>query len=167
MAISGIEKRIKAAKTALNAKADLLKHKLQLKRLGANDFKAERLELIQQADGQLAELDPKDKADKKKITALNKDKQALAAQITRTDVTLTEIGGQLSEEETRRLILKKIYDSARTELDRYLTAEKRALVQAVENLWDKYALSDRKLEAARTETLGALNDFLCGLRYFA
>ena len=33
------------------------------------------------------------------------------------------------------------------ELDRYLNAEKRDLVQAVENLWDKYAVSSRQLES--------------------
>ena len=33
------------------------------------------------------------------------------------------------------LILKKIYDIARAELDRYINAEKRELVRAIENLW--------------------------------
>ena len=51
------------------------------------------------------------------------------------------IGGQISETNARRLILKKIYDVARAELDRYLNVEKRVLVRAVEKLWEKYAMS--------------------------
>ena len=59
----------------------------------------------------------------------------------RTDAVLEAIGGQISEADARRLILKKIYDIARTELDRYLNAEKRVLVRVVENLWEKYAIA--------------------------
>ncbi|OGG55591.1 MAG: hypothetical protein A3F84_20680 [Candidatus Handelsmanbacteria bacterium RIFCSPLOWO2_12_FULL_64_10] len=166
-AITAIEKRIKDLKTTLKARADELELKLQLKRLGSDDFKAESRELIQQADAQLAGLDPKDKTDNRKITAINKDKETLVARIARTDAILSEIGGQLSEEEARRLILKKIYDIARTELERYLNAEKRVITQAVENLWDKYAVSSRSLEAEREETLKTLDDFLKGLEYHA
>ena len=54
---------------------------------------------------------------------------------------LKVIGGQISEADARRLILKKIYDIARAELDRYLNAEKRVLVRVVENLWEKYAIA--------------------------
>ena len=65
----------------------------------------------------------------------------------------------------RRLILKKIYDIARAELDRYLNAEKRRLIAVVENLWAKYAVSSRQLEDARSETLKSLESFLEGLKY--
>ena len=163
--INGIETRIKEAKTALNARVDSLTHRLQLKRLGVDDFETESLLLIQQADSQLVQLDPKNKADKKKISAINKDKKTLIARIAKTDAMLMEIGGELSEEKARQLILKKIYDIARTELDRYLIAEMRVLVQAVENLWDKYSLSAERLEVARSETLTALSGFLAGLGY--
>ena len=57
-------------------------------------------------------LDPDNKDDKKKIAALNKDKAALEARLAKTDALLTAIGGQLTEEEARRLILKKLYDLA-------------------------------------------------------
>jgi type I restriction enzyme M protein len=164
-AITAIEKRIKDIKTTLTAKADGLELKLQLKRLGGDDFKAENRELIKQADAQLAVLDPKDKTDKRKVIALNKDKKTLVARIARTDATLTEIGGQLSEKEARRLILKKIYDIARTQLDRYLNAEKRVLVRGVENLWDKYAASNQVIETERETTLKAVAQFLSALGY--
>ncbi len=64
------------------------------------------------------------------------------------------------------MILKKLYDIAHSELNRYLNAEKRGLIVAVENLWDKYAVSSRKLEEARGETLVILDGFLGGLGYY-
>ena len=164
-AIIGIEKRIKEAKAVLKAKSDELALKLQLKRLGGDEFKDESRDLIGQADVALAKLDAANKDDKKKLAALNKDKAALVARIAKTDAILAAIGGRLTEEQARCLILKKLYDLASGELTRYLNAEKRGLVAAVENLWDKYAVSSRDLEAERTETLKKLDEFLKGLEY--
>ena len=78
---------------------------------------------------------------------------------------LKATGGQISEADARRLILNKIYDITRAELDRYLNEENRVLVRAVENLWEKYAVSRRALEAARAEAVHTLDSFLEGLRY--
>lgn len=164
-AIKVIEKRIKDAKAEHRLKQAELEFKLELKRLGADDLKAETTALIKQADARLAELDPKKKADKKTITALNKDKDALLARLTRVDAVLKEIGGQIKEEDARRLILKKIYDIARSELDRYLNAEKRIVVQGIENVWDKYAVAADALEYQRTATLATMGGFLSGLGY--
>ena len=164
-AIKAIEKRIKDAKATLKEKAVELEFKLELKRLGADDFKAETQSLIAQADVRLAELDPKKNADKKTITALGKDKEALNARMARTDAVLEAIGGQISETDARRLIVKKNYDFARTVLDRYLNAEKRVLVRVVENLWEKYAVSVESINADRAVTLETLDAFLCGLGY--
>ncbi|MBC2702053.1 MAG: type I restriction-modification system subunit M [ANME-2 cluster archaeon] len=163
--IKAIEKRIKESKAALKSKTDELELKLQLKRLGGDDFKIETQELIQQVGAQLANLDSNNKVDKKKITALNKDKAVLEARLAKTDGILTTIGGQLTEEESRRLILNKLYDLGHHELNRYLNAEKRGLVKVVENLWDKYAVSSCELESERTQTLKELDGFLSGLGY--
>ena len=144
-----------------------MEFKLELKRLGADDFKAETQALIAQADDRLAGLDPKKKADKKTITALHKDKEALNARLARTDAVLKSIGGQISEADARRLILKKIYDIARAELDRYLNAEKRVLVRVVENLWEKYAIAADALEEQQATTLTTMRGFLTGLGYIS
>ena len=164
-AIKAIEKRIKDAKADLKTKTDELALKLQLKRLGGDEFKAESLELIRQVEAQLADLDPGKKTDKRKIAALDKDKAALKARLAKTDGILAAIGGQLTETEARELILKKIYDLVTNELNRYLNAEKRWLIATVENLWDKYAISSRELESQRAETLMTLDGFLKGLGY--
>jgi len=89
----------------------------------------------------------------------------LEERLAKTDAILTAIGGRLTEEDARRLILKKLYDLVEAELNRYLNAEKRALVRIVENFWDKYAVSSRQLEAERSETLKTLDGFLQGLGY--
>jgi type I restriction enzyme M protein len=164
-AIKAIEKRIKDNKATLKTKTDELELKLQLKRLGGDDFKIEGQELIRQVDAQLTNLDSNNKIDKKKITALNKDKTVLEARLAKTDGILAVIGGQLAEEESRSLILKKLYDLAYNELNRYLNAEKRELIQVVEKLWEKYAVFSRELESERTQTLQTLDGFLKGLGY--
>ncbi len=164
-ALKEIEKRIKDAKARLKAKTDELVLKLELKRLGGDDFKAENLQLAKQVDGRIAELDPEDKSEKRRITALKKDKTALEARIARTDGLLTEIGGQITQEQARQLILKKIYDIAHGELNRYLSAEKRALTAGIENLWDKYAVANEQLEKARQDTVEQLTEYLVDLGY--
>ena len=139
--------------------------KIQLKRLGGEGFKAESRGLIQQIEDQLANLDPRDKSDKGKINALNKDKTVLEERIAKTDAILETINGQLTDDEAKHLILKKLYDIASTELERYLNAEMRSLVSGIENLWNKYATSSQKIEEARKATVERLDNFLKGLGY--
>jgi type I restriction enzyme M protein len=163
--ITLLEKRIKESKTQLKVLTDEIELKLQLKRLGDADFKAENQQLLQQVGAKIAELDPAKKEDKKKLNALQKDHAALEARLAKTDALFSQIGGKLTDEEAKTLILKKLHDLATHELNRYLNAAKRQLIQSVENLWDKYAVSSRALETERTETLMALDEFLTGLGY--
>lgn len=164
-AIAKLEKRIKDLKTKLRAKEGELELKLRLKRVGAEEFTTETQALIRQVEEQLAKLDPNHKDDKKKVTALNKDKAALEARLKRVDDLMTEIGGQLTPEEAKTLILKKLYDWAKEQLTRYLNAAKRHLVALVEKLWDKYGVSSQQLEAEREGTLKTLNEYLSKLGY--
>ena len=166
MVIKAIEKRIREAKATLKENAAELNFKIELKRIGGAEFKTESQALIAQADARLAELDLNKKADKKAITSLNKDKEALSVRVAQVDAALKAIGGQISEAEARHLILKKISDISRVELDRYLDAENRALLGALENLWEKYSISTRLLDSDRAKTLKALDDYLVGLGYY-
>ena len=163
--LKAIETRIKKARATLKDKSAELKLKLQFKRLGNQDYQAETQALLKQVEARLADLDPENKADKKKITALNNDKKALAKRIAHADALLAQIGGQISEDEARELILTKLYDIAHSELERYLNAEKRSLVLGVENLWDKYAASVEDIEKRREATTAKLKDFLGILGY--
>ena len=78
---------------------------------------------------------------------------------------LADIGGQLTDDQAKMLILKKLHDLAKAELQRYLNAEKRQLVAALENLWSKYAVSSKGLEDERSKTLKTLDAFMAGLGY--
>lgn len=160
-----LENRIKKLKAEFKEGQAGLALKLSLKRLGAEKEKAETEALIRSTDEQLEDLDPKDKTDSRKINALNHDKAALEQRLTRIEAMMAEIGGQLTPEKAKTLILKKLYDLTNGQLARYLNAEKRALIAVVENLWDKYAVSSRELEEEREETLKALDGFLGGLGY--
>lgn len=91
----------------------------------------------------------------------------LEARLLRVDDLLEKIGGQLTTEEAKVLILQKLYDWVREQLTRYLNGAKRSLIAVVENLWDKYAVASQELEAEREETLAELNEFLSKLGYLA
>ncbi len=98
-------------------------------------------------------------------TSRTKDQEILQAKLDRLDTLFATIGGIIKPEEAQRLILKKHFDLINDQLQRYLNAEKRALVAAYENLFDKYFISARHLEAQRNETMAELNDFLTQLNY--
>jgi type I restriction enzyme M protein len=164
-AIKDLEKAIKEAKAEGKHLTDELAHKLLLKRIGDTNFKIETQALLDQIDAQLNALDPEAKADKRAITALTKDKATLQERLDATAALLESIDGQLTEEQARALILKKLHDIVSQELERYLNAEKRALIAGIEKLWDKYAVSSQQLETDREATLGQLNGFLSGLGY--
>jgi type I restriction enzyme M protein len=136
-----------------------------LKRVGSDDFTAETKRLLSQVDDEVAGLDPENKDEKKKIARLQKDKAALAARLSKIDAILAGIGGKLTDEQSKTLILKKLFDLATNQLNRYLNAEKRVLIDAVDNLWDKYAVSGRALESARVDTLKTLDGIVSGLGY--
>lgn len=164
-AVKEVEARVKKHRSEQKERKSHLIEKLALKRAGGDAALTESHSLITQTTKRMAELDPTNKADKRKLNALIKDKAALEARIARTGALLAAMGGQLTAEEARTLILKKIDDLAKAELTRYLDAETRALTARVENLWDKYAISSRTLEATRGETLKALSGMLARLGY--
>ncbi len=164
-AIATLEKTIKEVKATLKVLGDELDFKILLKRQGADEVKAESQQLLATIKAQLATLNEAKKDEKKQITALRKDQAALTARIQRADQVLADMGGQLTDEQAKTLILKKLHDLATTELHRYLNAEKRQLIAALENLWAKYAVSSRTLEAERSKTLQTLDAFMAGLGY--
>lgn len=159
------ENQLKKLRDDLKEKRFELDLKLRLKRIGAEDEKAESQTLIESIDAQIADLNPKITDDKKRITALNKDKAVLERRIARADELMAEIGGQITEAECRELILAKLHRLVAAEQTRYLNAERRTLIAAVEHLWDKYSLSSREMEAVRVETLEELAQYLGRLGY--
>ena len=214
--IKNLEKEIKDCKALLKEKQAELELKIELKRYGADDVKADSQQLldtthteIQKLNTDIEELirdfkeDLNDSSDyeqiKKSVTALEKelkkakekpevlqqvlkaknefknitkaynarlkDTAILQAKMDSLDALLKEIGGQITNEESKKLILKKHFDIINDQLQRYLNTERRALVAAFENLFDKYYTSAQAIENKRTETMAELNDFLTELNY--
>jgi type I restriction enzyme M protein len=163
--IVAIENRLKTHRSTLKQKQTDLEIKLRLKRIGGDEMKAETRVLIEQVSKEITKLNPENKDNKKKLTALQKDKSTLEKRLSRIDDLLGVIDGRISEAKAKRLILKKLHDIANKELLRYLNAEKRGLLAIVENLWEKYAVSSKELEEERANTFAALQGFLTDLGY--
>ncbi|KAB2918272.1 MAG: type I restriction-modification system subunit M [Bacteroidetes bacterium] len=101
----------------------------------------------------------------KAYTARLKDKELLQKHMQKLDALLEEIGGIITDDDAKKLILKKHFDIINNQLQRYLSTETRALIAACENLYDKYFVSAQSIEAQRNETMKELNDFLTQLNY--
>lgn len=101
----------------------------------------------------------------KQYNAATKNIGILEAKVNSIDELLKDIGGQITEAQSQKLILKKHYDLINDQLQRYLSKEIRILVAAYQNLWDKYAVSSQQLEKKREETMADLHHFLTALKY--
>src|SRR5690554_2670961 len=216
--IKDLEKSIKDCKALHNEKQIELDLKIELKRFGSEDIKAESKGLLVAAKKEVEKLDSdieslindfkaelKNTADydniKKSVTAFEKelkkskdrpetlqlvlevkkqfkeitktynarikDIDILQAKLDSLDSLLKEIGGMITTEESQKLILKKHFDIINDQLQRYLNAEKRALVNAFENLFDKYYTSAQAIEQKWETTMAELNDFLTQLNYLS
>jgi type I restriction enzyme M protein len=218
--IKDLEKSIKDCKAKLKEKQAELELKIELKRYGSDDVKAESNALLTATKKEIAKLDTDIekliapfrsqlkstdtfdvikkstndllktlKADKsgksnqslqsvvqtiaafKEITkaynARVKDSGILQTKLDSIDALLEEIGGMITTVESQKLILKKHFDIINDQLQRYLNAEKRALIAAYENLFDKYYTSAQAIEQKRESTMKELNDFLTQLNYLS
>lgn len=101
----------------------------------------------------------------KSYNSRQKDQDILQARLDSLDRLLADTGGIITDEESQQLILKKHFDFINNQLQRYLNTEKRALVAAYENLFDKYFTSAQRLESQRHDTMAELQDFLTQLNY--
>jgi type I restriction enzyme M protein len=102
---------------------------------------------------------------KKSFDKMQSQKLIIEEAIKKIEITFKEIEGQITEEQAKELILKKLFNTANNELLRYLNFEKRALISALENLWDKYSVPLKDIEKERNVTLEKLNNYLKELKY--
>jgi len=70
-----------------------------------------------------------------------------------------------TEQEAKDLILKKLFDAIHTELERYLNAKKKQIVNIFEKIWDKYQVPVTDIKSSRDEAVNGLNEFLNKLGY--
>lgn len=172
--IKEAEDHIKSLKKKFAECSKLLEIKIEMKRYGNEELKAwytEQLNFVQaELDKLLAQQQP---TIKKELTAFNKQKKQhqinlalLGVKLDNADILLDSIGGMMSEDECRELILEKHHRLIGTELERYLNAEKRLIIDLFDNLWDKYAVSHKAILGDRDGTFATLNQFLTELKYF-
>lgn len=168
--------RVKAAeKTAKELKDEIkrlrfeLEKKIEWKRDGTEEEVVYVQALISQNQKEAAHLAANPPANKRslkshenKLAALDRDREKLNQRL-----AYLQSFEVITPEESKTLILKKLFDLINDELTRYLNAEKRATVAAFENLWDKYAVSTREIEAQRERTANELNRYLTELGYLA
>jgi type I restriction enzyme M protein len=138
--------QIKKATTALEK---------QLKKDKPN---SEKLQVVLNAKKRFKEIT-------KPYNAQLKNKGIIQAKLDSLDALLLKIGGVIRTEEAQELILKKHFDIINNQLQRYLNTEKRTLIAAYENLWDKYAISAQSIEEKRSKAMSELNGFLTALKY--
>jgi type I restriction enzyme M protein len=171
--IKQIEATIKQKKDKLRQLESELEHKIDCKMYGVDDWKLEMTDLRYTTQHRIFELEalaePADKREKaareKLLKNLRQDEQKLKSKLDVIDAFLESIGGVITPDECKTLILQKHNQLVQQELLKYLNAEKRQLVAGIEKLWDKYQVSAQVLEGERADTLNELNAFLKKLKY--
>ena len=165
--ITEIEKEIKELKKALGEKLYDLDRKINIKCYGIEDEKEELRSMLAGKQKEIETLRSNMPTEKKELskrnTAINKCTDTIAeihVKMAGLEVFLASIGGIITEEECKILILQKHHNLVQQELLKYLNSEKRKLIAGIEKLWDKYAVSSQQLEITRTETLNTMNEFL-------
>lgn len=118
----------------------------------------EKQERVEQIDAELA-----------RHTLLETELKTLKANIRQVekkkDDLVTAARAKISEEEAKRLILERFGRLLTEQFDGYLRQYQRAFIAAIENLWDKYAVTTKQILAERDREAEQLNSFLKELGY--
>lgn len=78
---------------------------------------------------------------------------------------MQEIGGKVTVEESKQLILRKHYGIIAGHLERYTDNAKHDVIKACEHLWDKYFVSANDITNEYKTQMGNLNETLRKLKY--
>ncbi|MAX35789.1 MAG: restriction endonuclease subunit S [Gimesia sp.] len=102
-------------------------------------------------------------------SALEDELKALKAGIKQVekqkDDLVTQARAKISEEEAKELILERLQRVLTERYDSYLQQHQRTFIAAIENLWDKYAVTTQQILIERDEAATQLNSFLKELGY--
>ena len=72
---------------------------------------------------------------------------------------------KISKDEARTVIVERVRQLLMSTYQAYLRADQRACVKAIENLWEKYAVTAKSIENDRDEASERLQGFLLELGY--
>jgi type I restriction enzyme M protein len=92
-------------------------------------------------------------------------KATLKAIENKRDELVASAREKISVDEARTVIIERLRTLLLSIYQGYLRAEQRACIRAVENMWDKYAITARQIEAERDEASRQLEAFLEELGY--
>ena len=173
--IKKIEIQIKEAKNKWKELQADLEKKITFKMYGIEDEKDEINNLLLYTLSRIEELEKqgeptleKEKtAYGKMLNTMKSDCQKMKKKIQGLDTFLASIGGVITPEECKTLILQKHNNLVQQELLKYLNAEKRKMIAGIEKLWDKYKVTSLELEYKRQSSLDKLNQFLTELKYLS
>jgi type I restriction enzyme M protein len=103
--------------------------------------------------------------------ALEDEAKTLKATVKTTEATKTELVEQarqkISRDEARHVIIERLGQVLFNSYAQYLRADQRACVAAIENLWGKYAVTAKQIEAERDAAAAELQGYLVELGYVA
>ncbi len=71
----------------------------------------------------------------------------------------------LTPEASAELLLTILHNDMNAIVERYIAAQRKQIVAAFENWWDKYRVTLTEIEGKRDDAAKALQGFLKGLRY--
>ncbi len=101
--------------------------------------------------------------------ALEDEAKALKAAIRSTDKKQEELveaaRAKISRDEARQVIVERLGRLLLESYRAYLRADQRACIAAIENLWNKYAVTAQEIEAERDAASKQLREFLVELGY--
>lgn len=122
----------------------------------------EAAEAEDEADGENAVDEAQLKAWKKELAAV---KKALKAKKDSFATHINTAVDGLSPEQAADLLLTILHNDMRAIVERYIAAQRKAIVAAFENWWDKYRVTLTEIEGKRDAAAQALQGFLKGLGY--
>ncbi|NUN10334.1 MAG: N-6 DNA methylase [Ignavibacteriaceae bacterium] len=155
--IQAKESGIKAIKKAIQEKESELKLKVMLKKYGVEEKKQEYRELIALAETELVALTEKDN---KKRIKIEKDILSLKAKISKLEKELVQIGGIISTDECKMLILRKHNDLVMNYHEKYINLEKQKVFDLIIHIFEKYLVCIADLLASIDNTKASMQKAL-------
>ncbi|AGK47611.1 hsdM N-terminal domain protein [Burkholderia thailandensis MSMB121] len=135
----------------------------QIKAAGPKEAEEEETEAAEVADADADTENVIDEAQLKKELATVK--RALKAKKDSFTAHINAAVDGLSSEKAAELLLTILHNDMKAIVERYIAAQRKAIVTTFENWWDKYRVTLTEIEGRRDTAAQALQGFLKGLGY--
>jgi type I restriction enzyme M protein len=120
-------------------------------------------------EGDAEEVDDENQVDEAQLKAWKKELTAVKKQLKAKKESFTAhinaaVDG-LGPEQAAELLLTILHNDMQAIVERYIAAQRKQIIAAFENWWDKYRVTLTEIEGKRDAGTKALKGFLKGLRY--